>query len=160
MLGYVATDYGRRDHEIVVRRSTGTPLVRLSGIFLDEVSSTEAALPYTRPQRRCGARIGRSPSIPVICRRPEYFALADIVVTFEGRYADYRNWSQAGSVTLGGLINGADREPRLRRHPRQAQQVRHTSRADYVYATPGTMPNPWRWPPPTLPPGRPTAQCG
>jgi hypothetical protein len=74
-----------------------------------------------------------------------YFDLADVVVTFEGAYADYAGalarmpgWlHDLAPERMAHLIYGADRAQAV-------AAVRADGAAGYVYATPGVQPNPWR----------------
>ena len=74
-----------------------------------------------------------------------YFDLADVVVTFEGTYADYApavdrmpDWvRRLPRGQIAHLVYGASREQAL-------DAIRNPGEAGYVYATSGTMPDPWR----------------
>lgn len=153
MLGYVATDYGTRDPRVVVQDAARyARWYGIDGIFLDEVTTAEAALPrYTRLVSQLRARDVRPIALnPGHTPAPGYFALADIIVTFEGTYADYRNLTTPAPSPSAGVMRARTAHLIFDATPAQAEQVRHTSRADYVYATPGTMPNPWQVASPTL----------
>jgi hypothetical protein len=153
VLGYVPTDYGRRDPSIVraeIDRYAGW--YRVSDIFVDEVSSTEESLPYytalsaslrTLPNRLIAFNPGMVPA-------PGYFDLADIVVTFEGRYADYRVRTDPVPTGLAGLTKTQTAHLVYDATDAEALQVVDPPRADYVYANSGTQPNPWRSLPATL----------
>jgi len=164
VLGYVPTDYSRRDPSLVrtdVERYAAW--YRVSDIFVDEVSSSEEALPYytalsaslrTLPNRLIAFNPGMVPA-------PGYFALADIVVTFEGRYADYRVRTDSLPSGLAGFATTQTANLVYDATDAEALQVVDTPRADYVYVNSGTQPNPWRSLPATLEEQQSRlAQCG
>lgn len=93
VLGYVHTSYGTRPLALVAdeidryRRWYG-----VDGVFVDEVSDSAADLPYYRRlsaviRRRTGDVVALNPGV-VPARG--YFALADVVVTFEDTWDRYR----------------------------------------------------------------------
>lgn len=164
VLGYVPTDYSRRDPGLVrtdVERYAAW--YRVSDIFVDEVSSSEEALPYytalsaslrTLPNRLIAFNPGMVPA-------PGYFTLADIVVTFEGRYADYRARTDPLPGGLAGFAKTQMAQLVYDATDAEALQVVDTPRADYVYVNSGTQPNPWRSLPATLEEQQSRlAQCG
>lgn len=146
VLGYVSTGHGTRDPALVrTEVARYASWYKIIDIFVDEVAHDEAALPYytalsTALRTTAGRLIVLNPGmVPA----PGYFALADIVVTFEGTFADYhatpdplRSVGRGLSRTrTAHLIYGAS--------DAQAVDVVIRHRADYVYATSGTLPNPW-----------------
>lgn len=164
VLGYVPTGYASRDASIVrAEIDRYAAWYRVSDIFLDEVSSTEAELPYyaalsaslrTLPNRLIVFNPGMVPA-------PGYFDLADIVVTFEGRYADYPTGSQEVPSDLAGFSTAKTANLVYDATDAEALQVADTPRADYVYVNSGTQPNPWRSLPATLVEQQSRlAQCG
>jgi hypothetical protein len=145
VMGYVRTDYGSRDPALVRRDvERYSDWYGIRDFFVDEVSAGADELPYyttlsanlrTTPGRLIAFNPGRTPA-------PGYVGLADIVVTFEGSFADYRATRdlQPTTMSLSGtktahLIFGASDQ--------QARDVVAHPRADYVYASPSTYPNPW-----------------
>ena len=82
---------------------------------------------------------------------PGYFDIADVVVTYEGTYADYARaldrmppWLRDEPPDrVAHLIYGATR------HEARGIMTNPAS-AGYVYATSGTLPDPWRTVPPYL----------
>jgi hypothetical protein len=152
VLGYVATGYGGRavaDVERDIDRYVSW--YGVDGIFLDETASGADQLAHYRAlTAHARGDAGRLVVLnPGTVPARGYFDLADVVVTFEGSYADYRpalermpGWvGEMDATRLAHLIYGAG--------PAQAlSAVRGERAAGYVYATPGVQPNPWR----TLPP--------
>ena len=147
VFGYVPTTYARRpaaDVEADIDRYV--KWYGVDGIFLDETSHDAAHLPYyaglSRHIRGTGRRIVMNPGVPPA---HGYFDLADVIVTFEGTYRDYAaaiermpDWiRQQPPGRIAHLVYGATREQAL-------DVVQHPGEAGYVYATSGTMPDPWR----------------
>ena len=106
LLGYVDTDYGRRQRRAVLRdvarhrRWYGT-----DGVFFDQTPAGGALLPryarLARAARLLGARtVVLNPGTPP---DPGYAEIADCVVTFEGTWQTYRPagavppWAQDGA---------------------------------------------------------------
>ncbi len=153
VLGYVPTDYARRDPSIVRSEiDRYAAWYRVSDIFVDEVSSAEAELPY---YAALSASLRTSPGRlivfnPGMVPAPGYFDLADIVVTFEGRYADYRTRTEPVLDGLAGFSKTQTANLVYDATDAEALQVVDTPRADYVYVNSGTQPNPWRSLPATL----------
>ena len=155
VLGYVPTDYARRDPGIVrAEVDRYAQWYRVTDIFVDEVSSTEEELPYytaltaslrTQPNRMIAFNPGMVPAAG-------YFDLANIVVTFEGRYADYRVRTEPAPAPSGlaGFSRTQTAHLVYDATDAEALQVVDTPRADYVYVNSGTQPNPWRSLPATL----------
>ncbi|MFF3883895.1 spherulation-specific family 4 protein [Streptomyces sp. NPDC001914] len=92
LLGYVDTDYGARDPDLVAdevlrhRDWYGT-----QGCFLDRVAPTAEALPDCR---RLVRELRRTGSAPVVLNMgvhpaPGYARCADLLVTFEGHWSTY-----------------------------------------------------------------------
>ena len=148
VLGYVATGHGMRPAaDVLADIDRHTWWYRVDGIFLDEVTQAEAELPYYAALSRhikaaCGRLVALNPgAVPA----RGYFDIADIVVTFEGAYADYAvalsrmpGWTRAlPPDRIAHLVHGASREQAL-------AAVRHHGDAGYVYVTSGSPPNPWR----------------
>ncbi len=146
VLGYVSTGYASRDPELVrTEVALYASWYRIDDIFLDEVASTEEALPYYTALSAF-LRTGADRLVvfnPGMVPARGYFDVADIVVTFEGQFADYRakvdltpSWVHKFPATrTAHLIYGASDE--------QALESVDTPRADYVYANSATLPNPW-----------------
>jgi Spherulation-specific family 4 len=148
VLGYVATGWGERPAADVLRDvERHIWWYRVDGVFLDEAAADAGHLRHyrrlVRRMRWSGRRLVVLNPGTVPDRR--YFGFADIVVTFEGRYADHAaalsgtpRWLRnVDPRRIAHLIYGASRDEAL-------AAVRAADRAGYVYATSGTPPNPWR----------------
>jgi hypothetical protein len=148
VLGYVPTTYAARparDIEADVDRYA--KWYGVDGIFLDEVSHTAAELPYYEAlSRHVRSSRGRFVVInPGVVPDPGYFDVADVVVTYEGTYTDYAaalermpGWVQRQRPErVAHLVYGASREQAL-------TAVTNPARVGYVYATSGSLPDPWR----------------
>lgn len=143
VLGYVATGYAARD-AAAVRRDVDryATWYGVDDIFLDEASARPDDLPHYRGlARQVPGTVVLNPGV-VPAR--EYFDLADVVVIYEGPFADYATklrrmpgWlNDVPHERIAHLIYGASREQAL-------EAVRMNARAGYLYATDGTLPNPW-----------------
>jgi Spherulation-specific family 4 len=154
VLGYVPTTFGARPADAVVADAGRyATWYGVDGVFLDEVSHDPAQLPY---YRALSARL-RAAGVTFVALNPGtvpargYLALADVVVTFEGPFADYATrvaqtpgWLRALPLDrTAHLVYATSREQldELLREPR---------RAGYLYATSGTPPDPWGVLPPYL----------
>ena len=154
LVGYVDTDYGRRsvadvvaDVHVWVRRDG------LSGVFLDQVSSgiddLEHYAQLVAQVRAAGARfVALNPGVHP---HPGYVDLANLTVTFEGSWEDYRGlelppWTRRFPASrLCHLVHGVpehDLEPAL-----ALAAGRHV---EAVMVTGGAGSNPWDDVPPTV----------
>lgn len=137
-LGYVPTDWGARP-----RAAVDADIERfrawygVDGIFLDEAAHGEDRLEHYRAlaadARSAGARV--VVLNPGVVPAREYFDVADVVVVFEGAYADYRGWNAPDwldPARTAHLVYGAP--------PDKAVAAREGA---YVYVTTGTLPHPW-----------------
>ncbi|MFD6421389.1 spherulation-specific family 4 protein [Streptomyces sp. NPDC060198] len=92
LLGYVDTDYGTRDPDLVLAEfRLHREWYGVDGCFLDQVTSTSVDLPacrrLVRRVRRAGARaVVLNPGVQPA---PGYTRLADLTVTFEGPWSTY-----------------------------------------------------------------------
>jgi hypothetical protein len=146
VLGYVATGHGRRPLAAVeadVDRYRSW--YGVDGIFFDEAATSAADLPYYRALSQHARGLALTVALnPGAVPAAGYFDLADIVVTFEGTYAGYAAALQAMPAWLSGaprkhaahLIYDSSRP--------EALHAAAGAAAGYVYATSGTLPNPWR----------------
>jgi hypothetical protein len=147
VLGYVHTSYGARPQAAVqadVDRYRAW--YGVDGIFFDEAASTGAELAYYRTLgrdvRAAGMRLVALN--PGVVPARGYFGVADIVVTYEGPYERY-------AAAIGRTPDWVRRLPAGRVahlvHGASAEQARAVVDADggagYVYATSGTLPDPW-----------------
>ena len=152
MLGYVATTFGARDRRQCRGRRRALP----------RVVRRRRDLPRRgRPRRRPAAvlrgaqraAIGDTFVVlnPGMVPARGYFALADVVVTFEGPFADY---ARRLALEPGWL---RDMPPAKTAHLVYAASRDEASslfaappRAGSLYVTSGSLPNPWGAPPPYL----------
>jgi Spherulation-specific family 4 len=150
VLGYVPTGYGTRpaaDVEQDIDRYRSWYAV--DGIFLDESAANRTSLGFYRELSRHvrsvrGQLVVMNPGmVPV----RDFFALADVIVTFEGPVSAYAAalrdtpaWVQElPRGRIAHLIYGASREQAL-------EAVGRRAHARYVYATAGSPPHPWSLP--------------
>ena len=149
VLGYVHTTYGARPAaDVMADIDRYTSWYRVDGIFLDEASHDAGLLGYYaalgRHVRAGGARrvvVLNPGAVPA----REYFDLADVIVTFEGPYAAYGaamdampEWVRDQPPgRVAHLVYDASRQQAM-------AIVAHPHKAGYVYATSGSMPDPWR----------------
>jgi hypothetical protein len=155
VLGYVSTSYGARPAaDVAADIDRYTSWYGVDGIFLDEASHDVAHLRYYAAlARHVHAAPHRIVVLnPGVVPAPEYFDVADVVVTFEGPYAGYGAAVEAmpdwvrdePPERVAHLVYGASREQAM-------AAVRHPQKAGYLYVTSGTMPDPWRTVPSYLP---------
>jgi hypothetical protein len=155
VLGYVAT--GWADRPLALAEADIERYARwygVDGAFLDEAASDEARLGYFARL----ADVVRETTGGMVVLNPgtmpdaAYFDVADVVVTFEGSYADYRaalaarprRISRIPGAKRAHLVYGATRDQAL-------QAAGLDSGAGFFYATSGEQPNPWRVVPDDLP---------
>ena len=104
-LGYVDLDYGARLNGDVWRDIVGWSPYRVGGVFFDRVPSDWAGVDYVAQVVR--AVRGTVVLNPGTGCHAAYGALADVVCTFEGSWADYRrrdlgrDWSNAAHLVYG-----------------------------------------------------------
>jgi hypothetical protein len=147
MVGYVDTDYGRRPvQDVVADARTWVLRYGVHGVFLDQASGDLEQLEYYAAcalgARACGAQfVVLNPGADC---HPGYADIANVTVTFEGRWADYWRYRPAAWTRLlpasrfCHLVYDAPAE-RLALGPALARQ-RHASTA---FFTSGTGANPW-----------------
>jgi hypothetical protein len=152
VLGYVATTFGARDPAAVLADVAHyREWYGVDGIFLDEVAHDEARLPYyaelSRRLRGDGELVFNPGTVPA----RGYFDLADVVVTFEGPFADYAARLAQAPAWLRDVP--AQRIAHLV-YAASAAQARSifaaTPRDVHLYVTSGAPPDPWGTPPPYL----------
>jgi spherulation-specific family 4 protein len=154
VLGYVPTTWGRRAAATVAADIRDyRSWYGVDGIFLDEAAAGAAQLPHYEALSRDVRAAGMSIVAlnPGAVPAPGYFDIADVVVTYEGPYADYARALDRMPAWLrdeppdrvAHLVYGATRD--------QAREiVTNPARAGYVYATSGTLPDPWQSLPPYM----------
>ncbi|MEA2289335.1 MAG: hypothetical protein QOD55_1332 [Solirubrobacteraceae bacterium] len=147
VLGYVHTTYGERPRaEVSADVDRYRTWYGVDGVFLDEAARTASELAYYRALRDDVRAAGEQLLVlnPGVVPARGYFDIADIVVTFEGAYADYAaaerrtpEWlRRLPPGRVAHLVHGATRE--------QARKVvAEDADAGYVYATSGSLPDPW-----------------
>jgi hypothetical protein len=148
VLGYVPTTYGKRPAaDVVADIRRYASWYGVDGIFLDEAAPGAADLPYydalSRDVRAAGLRL--VVLNPGVVPDPAYFDIADVVVTYEGAYADYAAamdrmpaWVRRQPPDrVAHLVYGASRDEAL-------AVVGNPAGAGYVYATSGSLPDPWQ----------------
>jgi len=147
VLGYVYTGYGRRPPAAVQSDiSAYKQWYGVKGIFLDEASSDVADLPY---YRQAAAQV-RAVAGSVLALNPgtypaeEYAQLADVLLTFEGSYADYR----VASVPAWAQTYPASRFWHLvytstARQMSSALTLARKRSVANIYVTNDSLPNPW-----------------
>lgn len=147
LLGYVDTDYARRDHHQVVadieRYQDWYPV---DGVFLDQAASGPDLLPHYR-RLAVAARSLEAWQVvlnPGVHPDPGYAAIADVLITFEGDWESYRRLRVPGwtagfpAKRFGHLVHNVPPESCA-----LVPQAARGYRAEYCYATPGTGANPW-----------------
>jgi spherulation-specific family 4 protein len=148
VVGYVDTDYGRRPAgKITADVDTWLSRYGVHGVFLDQVASGLDLLDHyaevTVAVRARGADYvvlnpGTSP-------HPGYLDLANVTVTFEGPWSDYRRMREPERILsvpasrFAHLVHGVPYAAAVHAALRLAGQ-RHVRT---VYVTTGTGPNPW-----------------
>jgi hypothetical protein len=147
VLGYIPTAYAARP-----RASVEADIDRyatwygVDGVFLDEAAHTEAQLDYYRALGRRALTAG----VPLVALNPGvvpargYFDVADVVVTFEGPFADFAarlaampRWlREVPAKRIAHLVYGASRAQAL-------EAIAARGDTGYLYVTSGTPPDPW-----------------
>jgi len=147
LFGYVDTDYGRRPHrEVVADIERHRDWYEVDGVFLDQAGSGLDLLAHYR-RLAIAARSLDVPQVvfnPGVHPHPGFAEAADLVITFEGGWDQYRELRIPGwtasfpAERFGHLVHGTP--PVLCRAVPELARLRH---AGVSYATPGTGPNPW-----------------
>lgn len=147
VLGYVHTSYGRRPAQAVltdVKRYRDW--YRVSDVFFDEAASDPAQLAqyrvYSQQVRRAGGLVVLNPgTVP----DRGYGALADVLLTFEGSAAQYRN-IPAEPAWLAALPRGQVWHLVHSTPAGDTDRVLELARkrgAGRVYVTDARLPQPW-----------------
>src|SRR4029079_5328830 len=90
VLGYVSTTFGQRHYaDVLADAGRYRDWYGVDGIFLDEVSHDDAQLPYYAALSHSLRGDGELVLTPGTVPARGYFDLADVVVTYEGPFADY-----------------------------------------------------------------------
>jgi hypothetical protein len=147
LAGYVDSAYATRPIADVVAEAVAyRRFYGITAIFVDQVTSGRHQVGY---YRELGARLGSGAAHrlvlnPGVQPHPEYFSLADVVVTFEGPWAAYRGWTPSTPAApthraaAWHLVHSAPVE-----HHATAMRTAAARGARYAYVTERRMPNPW-----------------
>lgn len=148
VIGYVHTSYGSRDAAVVKSEIDAYKAwYGVSGIFLDEVSSDAALIPYYQD---LAAHIRATPGTfvalnPGTIPDQGYMNVGDTVVVFEGNYDAYKTWSapvwasQYPASKFVHLVYAASGTTRMK----NAINWSRNRLAGNVYVTNDLLPNPW-----------------
>jgi hypothetical protein len=134
--GYVDTAYATRaPDDVRADAAAYRDLHGVTAVFLDRVTSGPEGLPYYRALDLPGPVLLN----PGVRPDPGYFALAEVVVTFEGDHSAYSLYTTPEpSACTWHLVHGvppAEHATVLRRAERLG--------ATHAYVTDRKMPNPW-----------------
>ena len=148
VIGYVHTSYGARDINVVKGEvDLYKQWYGVSGVFLDEVSSGAAALPYYQNvsayiRSTNGTYVALNPGVV-----PDqgYITLGDTTVIFEGTYNTYKTWSAPSWVTSypASKFTHLVYATSTKNNMKSAITRSKNNRAGYVYVTNDVLPNPW-----------------
>jgi Spherulation-specific family 4 len=156
VLGYVHTTYGARPPaDVLGDIDRYRSWYGVDGIFLDEAAHDVAHVGYYAALARY-IRAGGARRVvvfnPGVVPARAYFDAADVIVTFEGPYAAYGPAMDATPDWVRDLPPGRVAHLVYDASRRQAMAaVSHPQQAGYLYATSGSMPDPWRTVPSYLP---------
>ncbi len=148
VIGYVHTSYGARDIDVVKGEvDLYKQWYGVSGIFLDEVSSGAAELPYYQNvsayiRSTNGTYVALNPGVV-----PDqgYISIGDTTTIFEGTYNTYKTWSAPRWVSrypaskFTHLVYATSSSSNMK----SAITRSKNNRAGYVYVTNDVLPNPW-----------------
>jgi Spherulation-specific family 4 len=154
VLGYVPTGYGDRDPAVV--KADIDRYVKwygVDGIFLDEAAHSDDKVPLYQELSRHVRASGTDTVVinPGLVPARAYFDLADIVVTFEGPFADYARAIREMPAWVQEIPSGKIAHIAYAASSADARELDASSTgAGYVYATNGVVPNPWSSLPPYL----------
>lgn len=148
VIGYVHTSYGVRDTVVVKSEIDAYKAwYGVDGIFLDEVASDAALIPYYQDlanyiRATSGVFVALNPgTIPA----EGYMTVGDTVVVFEGTYSTYKTWSAPSwafnypASKFTHLVHAVSGSTAMRNAVKWSQQ----RRAGNVYVTNDVLPNPW-----------------
>lgn len=145
VLGYVPTTYGARDAaQAQADIDRYRDWYETDGVFLDEAAGDAGHVPYYRALADHARGDGERTVVlnPGVVPDRGYFDVADVVVTFEGTFAQYEQdrppaWlGELPRDQVAVLVHGATRA-------QAADVVSGAGHAGYAYATPGVLPHPW-----------------
>jgi len=154
VLGYVPTGYANRDAAVVKADiDRYVEWYGVDGIFLDEVAHSADKVPHYQELSRYVRASGSDLVVinPGLVPARAYFELADIVVTFEGPYADYARAIREMPAWVREISSEKISHIAYAASSADARELDALSTgARYVYATTGVGPNPWSALPPYL----------
>lgn len=149
LLGYVDTDYATRPVQDAARDvARHREWYGVAGVFFDRAAAGRDRLPYYRRLERAARRGGARTVVlnPGVHPDPAYTSVGDLLVTYEGSWADYTaaavpGWTAAHSpARFCHLVYGVPGGAAARAVARTA-----SARGAAVHcAVPGTPPNPWQ----------------
>jgi Spherulation-specific family 4 len=149
LVGYVDTDYGARAAaEITADVDTWLSRYGVHGVFLDQVTAGLDLLDHYADVTVAARARGADYVVlnPGTAPHPGYLDLANVTVTFEGSWADYRNveepeWVRSLPASrFAHLVHGV---PYAAAVPAAVRLARHRH-VGTVYVTTGTGANPWK----------------
>lgn len=151
LIGYVSTQYGMRS-AAAVKADIDKYYVwyGVDGIFLDEVPSEDCRTQsyyadlnrYIKSWGGAGALTVLNPGMAT---KECFMNVSDIVVNFEGSYAEYVAWSTAGwesrylAQRFWHIVHTAPTESDML----AAMSLSKRRNAGWIYITPDTLPNPY-----------------
>ncbi len=148
VIGYAHTSYGSRDAAVVKSEIDAYKTwYGVSGIFLDEVSSDAALIPYYQDladyiRAMPGTFVALNPgTIPA----QGYMSVGDTVVVFEGTYNTYKNWSApawAAQYPAGKFVHLVYATSGATKMKNSINWSRNRFGGN-VYVTHDVLPNPW-----------------
>ena len=149
VIGYVHTSYSQRNINTVKGEvDLYKQWYNVSGIFLDEVNSSAAAIPYYQNvsdyiKSSSGTYVAMNPGV---VPAQGYINISDTTVIFEGTYTTYKTWSAPSWVfsypasKFTHLVYATSTSKNMK----DAILTKSKSRnAGYVYVTNDVLPNPW-----------------
>jgi len=146
VLGYVPTGWSARPRaDAAADAERYRSWYGVDCVFIDEVARGEEALGYYRALGRAARAAGARIVVlnPGLVPARGYFDVADVIVTFEGPFSEYReqvrgqpDWlKRIDPARTAHLIYAASRE--------QAASALERPSSGHVYLTSGTLPHPW-----------------
>jgi hypothetical protein len=150
VLGYVPTTFGTRAVDAVLADAERYHAwYGVDGIFLDEVTHDDAHLPYYEQLSRTLRAAGELVLNPGMVPARGYFDLADVVVTYEGPFADYATRLAHAPEWLDDVPKAQTAHLVYAASLAQARELFAATPADiHLYVTSGVLPDPWGSPPP------------
>lgn len=149
VLGYVHTTYSQRNIDTVKGEvDLYKQWYNVSGIFVDEVNSSAAAIPYYQnlsdyiratPKDYVALNPGTIPD-------EGYINVSNTTVVFEGTYTTYSTWSPpayAGNYPASKFTHLVHATSSTQKMKNAVKRAHNTTRGGKVYVTNDVLPNPW-----------------